>query len=341
MTDIYVLCTGQEDNIGDVVLRRAFLDELREIGRLGIYLGPASAEFIDALALGPDDRVFDSKKDWRAAAWRSARAQRTWIVDKPGEIVLNRRLLAAQVRLWPLMVLARLRGGRVIRSGLGFRTDTRWKQRLYAQTLRASDMLVWRDTESRQVAGHGRVAPDWGFWEDCTASPHERDSLILSYRSDRPMPSEDALEAVRRFADREGLRLVVATQVQRDSSRTLEIAAVIGADVADWPLGVSHRDQEQRLRELYGRARLVLSDRLHVLIVGYTEGALPLCLVEWDEDKINRHFAPVGMADVSVRAVGAEWFDVLSSSVEGAGPGDPRLQASALDDVRRELRQLA
>jgi hypothetical protein len=69
----------------------------------------------------------------------------------------------------------------------------------------------------------------------------------------------------------------------------------LGGTVLDWPDGLSHAEQEKRLRDEYSRCALVVGDRLHGLVIAATEGAAPLGWVESSSGKIRRHFEAVGL----------------------------------------------
>ncbi|WFR73547.1 hypothetical protein P9209_07880 [Prescottella defluvii] len=47
-----------------------------------------------------------------------------------------------------------------------------------------------------------------------------------------------------------------------------------------------------------------MSDRIHALIMGTTEGALPIGLITSEDSKVESHFAAAGFEDVSARCQG-------------------------------------
>ena len=61
-----------------------------------------------------------------------------------------------------------------------------------------------------------------------------------------------------------------------------------------WPEDRSLTDHETVLRAIYRKSALVVSDRLHALIIGMTEGAVPACVTDAGEAKIERHFEAIG-----------------------------------------------
>jgi len=302
---VFVRGTGQEDNIGDVVLRRALFDRLRQAGELHIYLADASTDFIASLELGPRDEVYRDMRTWKIALLRSLVRRSTWFVDKPGEVLLTSDIYKGQRSLLPLLIAVRLRGGRVLRLGVGQRSPNPDMTPSFRRLYRISNAVLWRDSQSASDFGIGNVMPDWGF-EAPRALPVEtkRDLLVVSYRGDRPELSQTTLDRIRAFAVEHALEIVAVTQVQRDGDRSDELARALGGVAEPWPLDKSHAEQERDLRNIYRRTAMVLSDRLHVLIVAATEGAVPVNLVEVPDIKVARHFDVIGYRSITVAASG-------------------------------------
>jgi hypothetical protein len=301
-------------------------DNLRRSGALHIFLADASPDFIEALSLGASDIVYRDMREWKKAALASALRGSTWFVDKPGEVLLTEDIYKGQRSLLPIIVAVRARGGKVLRLGIGQRKANAALTPKFRRLYSLANAVAWRDPESARAFGIGQVMPDWGFEpvSGATASA-PRSALVLSYRGDRPILSESTRAAIATFAAERSLEIVVVTQVARDEERTSELAALLGASTLAWEPGVTHADQEARLRELFGRAAVVASDRLHVLIVGATEGAVPINLVDQPDVKVARHFDAIGYSDLSIVAT-----DVPSDAVVGLLAE----QAARADEIR-------
>ncbi|NKV63692.1 hypothetical protein GS924_06630 [Rhodococcus hoagii] len=67
---------------------------------------------------------------------------------------------------------------------------------------------------------------------------------------------------------------------------------------------VTHTEQEARVRALMRSARAVVSDRIHALIMGTTEGALPIGLIPSDDSKVGSHFAAAGIHNIAAHCDG-------------------------------------
>ena len=328
---VFVLAGGQDDNIGDVVLRRRMLAALSGLGPRHVFVHKATPGFREGLQLGPEDRFYDDYRTWLRACTLAGLTSRLLLVHNAGELVGNRAIATQQLSLLPASLLARLRSGGVARVGAGVRgTSGRW-MRVIRPLSMFDSITIWRDATSRSFFGRGDVQPDWAF--DATL-PHrlsgagstvERRFLAISMRFDRPIPPDAWFDALRSVARSRGLEPIVVSQVRRDNEPGAVIARRLDARLVAWD-DASHLEQERTVREIYRQSALVVSDRLHALVIGQTEGAVPVGAIAWDDVKLARHFAAAGIDDIS--------FDVRPMSVEGIAS---RIEAIAgrRDDLLR------
>jgi hypothetical protein len=348
---VFVWCTGQDDNIGDVVLRRRLLDEVRPFGTLHLFLADASAEFVQALALAPTDMVYHDHEAWKDALASAAKRGPVLSIGKPGELQIDRVALRRALRRLFLHRRVVRGGGLVLQLGIGARAQPRSWMSLFRLSFRYHQKVLWRDPQSQAHFGLGAVMPDWGFADLGPQRPeapanHDcvRDLVAISMRGDRPLPGRAWLEGVRAFCQESGLKPVVVTQVRRDGERSRVLAYELDSYLVDWN-DQTHVAQEVRLRDIYARSALAVSDRLHVLIVAFTEGAVPLCMVDRPEHKIGRHFDAIDYRGSSVDVAGqgaAEIARHLHAANARAGEVQAARQA-ALDmigKVGQDLRAL-
>ena len=346
--ELFVVATGQDDNIGDAVLRREYFNRLREVGRLHLFVGPASADFLDALGLDQSDVVYASLRHWHSTAWKALIRGTVWFVDKPGELQLDAVTLNRQLKLLPLVLAVRARRGQVLRLGMAIKSiDPHYLIRIRS-ILRFSTRTFWRDTETSRAFGTGEAGPDWAFgWDGLAhaASEKQRPCIALSYRGDRDQTSDMVLEAIGTYAREASCRLLVVTQVRRDGARSASLARRLKAELVAWPDDRSMADQELVIREVYRDCALVISDRLHALIVGMTEGAVPLCITDNGEPKVGRHLEAVGFDGSTIRAEDAG--QTLVEQIERqAGRREEvveslRVAMSYLDNLTEQLKALS
>lgn len=302
--ELFVVGTGQDDNVGDVVLRREYFDRLRRLGRLHIYMGIASADFLDGLRLCDSDVVYTSFRQWHNAAWRALFRGEVWFIDKPGQLLLDSQTLRRNLKLLPLVIGIRIRKGQVLRLGLAIRALDSKYLRYLRPLFRLSTLIRWRDTSTSSAFRLGAISPDWAFGWDKTrqdALAVDRTDIVVTYRGDREPPAERVLEALSTLTRNGSRRVVVVSQVRRDAERSNYLAHRLNAELVPWPAGRSLADHEKALREVYAKSAIVISDRLHALIVGMTEGAVPLCITDTGEPKVERHLDAAGFDRSTVR----------------------------------------
>lgn len=288
---VYAWIGGQQENVGDAALRRSYTDFLRHSGSLRLLVDDAPDAYLDGLRLGATDLVTRSERAWLRRLVTDARRGRVSLIAfDAGEIQFARWYFLILVRRSAAVLVGRRYGVPVVHLGIGVRSaDTRWARPVQA-LLRLADHVAWRNEYSRDAAGFGEVMPDWAFGEAVAAGPGGgRDRFAISLRGDIDAPDARWYEMVRAVAAATGLRPVAVVQVRRDGDRAAEIARVLGCDLVGWPDERSVDEQETEVRAVYRRCTAVISDRLHALIMGITEGAVPIASSNGPTVKMARH----------------------------------------------------
>lgn len=323
--------TGQYDNLGDALLRRAMVDALAGVGPLHVYVGAAPADYVAALRLPASSHVYRSRLRWIAAtAAHMVRPGRSVFLGNPGEISSSRTELALGTVSAALMTLGRLSGNPGYRTGVGARDRRRPWSLGHEWAHRVATRRVWRDDVSRAMYGDGIVAPDWAF----ALAPHDarapRDLVVLSYRGDMPRPTATALSTVRDWSRSRHLELVVISMVGRDVDENERTAAELGIRHIHAQNG-GLEEAERVTRDAFARAQIVLSNRIHVLIVGAVDGATPGAVLAHSDLKAARTMrgANVPFSSVSAGATPAELVAYLDDLSDGDDAVARAVQAAA------------
>ncbi|MFC4787268.1 polysaccharide pyruvyl transferase family protein [Nocardioides sp. MAHUQ-72] len=219
---------------------------------------------------------------------------------------LTRWHFPRQVLMLLVVVGLRLRGGTLLlppRAVTRRREATPWAPTvaIHRTLCRLAQVCLWRDEFSRKLIGEGEVVPDIAFSASSPASGlpvDQRTDLVVSLRGKRSEPSPGWFSTVARFADESGLRICTLAQVAGDVSRAQEVAARFpGAVMHPWD--DDHLTQEGVAMSAYSRARIVISDRLHVLILASICGAIPVEIVSEPATKVRTHFETIGYRGAS------------------------------------------
>lgn len=335
---VFVSAVGQDDNIGDSVLRRAYLDALREAGELHVLAAGCSRDYRTGLGIRPGDTVYDERGDWWHAAGQSIEESPVVVAFNAGEMQLNAMFAKSYARHAALIARAKRSGGFGVHAGMGIRRKTGLGLPIGA-LLRLCRVVTWRDQASRDWTRVGRVVPDWAFALSSTAAHGvSRDILAVSLRGDRATPTPSWLDSVERVASWRGLTPTLVVQVERDNELAATIGRARGWAVAGWN-GGAHAVRETEVRELYARSAAVISDRLHALVIGATEGATPVAFSSASTEKARRTLAAAGLGRFAVSVSDNGSPDAARHVHELLDTGAD--VATAVAGARRELESLS
>ncbi len=137
--------------------------------------------------------------------------------------------------------------------------------------------------------------------------------MAVTFRGDRPPLTNHEIEQVRRVAHGKGLSVRVYSQVERDVEPMKQLAIALGSEFVDIPSRADHSEQEPLVRALHRDAAVVLSDRLHALVMGATEGAIPMVIHSARSAKARTHFRAAGVqvASLTEPDLSRDWHTVL------------------------------
>ena len=372
MARVFLSTWGDNGNIGDSILRRGMLRTFHGIdgARLHVLVGrrlmpiPNDDRYLAAVGLRGDEVVHDTPIGWLSRYATSAMATRTVMVMPAGEIVYPERTRSYWgwwTALCALLPLARR--GTAVQVGAGVRLSTvgkdaaRGTRRVrnsvevplmerYAR--RKMAVVAWRDPGTLGSFGVGDVAPDWAFGEGpdpltegLGAPPRERKILAVSTRWDRDALSASKIRLLRDIAQTRGLRIQVFSQVRDDDEAMAKLAEQLHPGTEPLLFGnQSHAECEDKVRALHRQSAIVASDRLHALIIGATEGAVPLAVSNWTTEKTTRTLKPGGFAlPTDEPAAINAYLDEMLSDSESVTSRVAAARAE-LDQLRSRLRSV-
>lgn len=345
-TRTFVSLTGPAGNIGDALIRRETLGWALETSEeLIAYVGEAPSVWLQQLGVPEQAVVLRSKKSVPRWLWLLVTAPRhPVLVFEAGEIPLDRGNGLRELVFLAETIIVRLKGGVVVRPPRGIRAPSQPALAIHRLAVRLSQVSLWRDASTMAIARHGTLAPDIGFSAGMRTGRAwiERTELLVSLRGTRPLPDAEWVSAVRESAERAGLSIRTIVQVREDEDRARELAGLLGGTFDAWG-DTDPLLQEERLRERYDAARLVISDRMHVLVLAALSGAIPVELVPHPTAKITRAFAAIGLDGISLNASTADSARVralLQATAERAAEVADRVRSAeaALAGIQHEMR---
>lgn len=289
--------TGQDDNIGDSLLRRPSLIDARARGsEMHVYHGHLTSTFESAFGLDEQDVSYTSFRKWFCAAIASGFRRPTLLVPNPGEMKVTRGGAARLAAFWVASFAPK---ARIIWMGAAVPEGRALWSLPYRAVAKRAKIAAFRDAETVKLLGAGFASPDWAFSLGSDTAdwprPESRYRLAVLLRGARPVPSDEWITWLKAIANEFGLKLTFMSQVRRDNDLADQLAERMGGESIRFPEGTDHADQEKLVRELYRETRIAVSDRLHGLIVAATEGAVPLGWIPSSNGKIARHFNAVDM----------------------------------------------
>lgn len=347
-TAVYMSIAAQSDNLGDIVIRRNLVRWLcGTSARLHLVAEGMPCAYVDAFDLPPGVVLHRRTSTWLASLLRDVAIGRAMLVYAPGPQGLEdtTKALVRGLGNTLLSLLCSSAGKGVLVIGRAYRGEGPLAGAMARLVVRRSRLAALRDNVSSSIVGadNATVYPDLGILpepgQDVRTGTTSRRILALSIRSDRELPSNLIPELVD-YADQNQLRIVFVTQVRRDEECHLSLSSKVpGSEVVRW--AGSHKEQLQRVLEVYRSASVVVSNRLHGLLLGWSQGAQPVPLVDAHDSKLLPTLASIGAA-LNVADGTAPVGGVLTRAVADSEISESTLLAGLERlDVLRELVQQA
>nr|WP_296773614.1 hypothetical protein [Rhodococcus sp. (in: high G+C Gram-positive bacteria)] len=296
MTTVHVRAPESHGDVFDSIGRRAYLDSLREYGDLVVWTGSSSPQHVSGLGLQSSDTATGSYRRWFTTAFVAAARGRARIAVDPYQ--------RSSLHTWSLVslvLLARARRSRALISGFGESTAVA-DATFGAFGDRLVDSAV---SESQWSFRLGTSVSEW-----IASRPY----AALALRGDRPPPSPAWIEWFEATTSTLGLTPAVVVHASEDYLSAQSLSHSLPGTYQAFFVS-DHADHERALREVYARSALLVSDRPSALILGATEGAVP-----------------IGWVESSIGEIGAT-FDALAMPWVGRWEGDAAERLPAIDDA--------
>ena len=333
----------QFENLGDALINRAWLDCLRGFGAVVALGGPIPADYAAFVEIAPIGRLGQLRAT--AAALRTARrdggrvvrALRPGHFDPTGLGPLAATALGARARAQSLAF--RLAGVRTVWAGTSIRLDDLRPAQRYAAigVIGAADVVIVRDQRSAEAltglphrGDAVTVAPDLAFtlpWfgggRTWAGGPAHLAVSIRRSAVDPDLADQVQAAVAELRATGAAAEVSVVSQVGRDDALATDLSGALGAAlVVTGPTSTTFG----AACSAYDRADVVISNRLHVLLLAASRGCLPIALADPARDhKLVGIFEDAGLAELVLAPAD---LSTLPRRLAALGPRASELRAA-------------
>ncbi|MCK8077189.1 polysaccharide pyruvyl transferase family protein [Vibrio sp. 1CM2L] len=297
----YISLRTQYENLGDLLITRSIVDMLAKQKR-NIILNIRGVPdcYIDSFCYKPlpDNVSFTGEfiPDFKGIKFKNL------LVNPGGYSGIKTKRLAFK-RLLQTIYFAffKLKGARVIREPYSISNSG---TSLYNRIDRFRDVIcsvnLVRDNSSLIIsAGNSVYCPDLCFYffdeRDMIFSQlsegGNRDKITISLRYDRFFGSDFNMDKY----SNDGFEISYVSQVNFDDELNNRLA--IQSNTTCLLYDTSCPNTISQITDLYSRSKYIISNRLHVLLLGMINGAIPLAIVDYEKDrKIIDLFETIGLS---------------------------------------------
>lgn len=333
----------QFSNAGDALINRELIGLLRERGRIVAISGGAPSAFIAEVGLRESELV--PGKEARLileAVTAGIRGRRAYLVQTPGDMGSGGGIGPALLRAAVTPMLA-LFGVRIIHVGASLSETSPFKLSLLAWRSRFMQGFGLRDPRSLKTAKSSgfkniHYFPDLAFGLEIRPQVSKGTSgarLALSFRGDQLAESDrEALLSVL-SQSLEKLPAIASVKVVVQVDKDLEFARRIMGALARWKPELEHTLSIEALRSAYAETDIILTNRLHALLLAALSGAAPVAVVDSERNKkVVGLLEGLGLADLVCGLSDSDFLALFASRQE-------EVRGRFLSIAQAERRQIA
>lgn len=285
----------QFDNLGDLIINRMLISDLKTRGALHVLSHAVPASFLEGLHV---ERSHVIESPWRfwfeLAVKRLVHGRKCYLFTKPGDIALAPKACAHPSTVIKAVAFGVLKviGVNICAAGISVDVDFRRIKPCEAYMARRFLIRAARDKRSahliKEMGAQASIGADLGFLVGQSSRQVQVIRRIgLSFRSDAKGIS--LMEAALLLSDlrsNPAISLHALYQVDRDRDFMEKLAEHLG--IAK-PVAVSDD------LSAYSDIDAVISNRLHVLVFGMSRGAVPIAILKECNQKVRSLLQDIGL----------------------------------------------
>lgn len=297
----------QFSNIGDALINRELLKLLRARGQILATRGSASDEFLNEIDLRKCEIVGSSKIELLLAALRKRLSgHAVFLILTPGDMVGHQSIIKSIARTVSFALAASL-GLKILQVGVSLSNQPKMELTLFAIRTIFMTSIGIRDPMSMKYAKESgfrkaHYFPDLAFGippKSRNAEIKSTLSIAISFRDDHLLPNQKtAIAASLKLAlsRLEGSPKVhITVQVKKD----VEFAEMLAEELKPWTPEIYENLSIDGFSQVYEKCDIIISNRLHALLLGGINGALPIPFIDKKSNtKILGLFEGLGLKDL-------------------------------------------
>ncbi|MFQ4139767.1 polysaccharide pyruvyl transferase family protein [Nodosilinea sp. PGN35] len=318
----------QFENLGDLVINKILLDELRLYAKLVINIQGVPTWYQEALSVLPEERVDEKNIKFRHRVLLNglracfAGDKNVFLVTNPGHHYGSMKAVGGQpLKLLFYLILLRLSGIKVCRFGVSIGPFTGLRVLIEKVRSKFTYFDSVRDSLSINYAKSIGLKeplffPDLAWliktdFLDNTIQEEDRDFVVFSFRdlsssAVKPLTSQtnlfDKLDIIAEFCvEKLSKKILITYQVEHDYEFSKEIFDRYSAKYGNVSKVefIESRLDTVSMQMIYSQSYITFSNRLHVLMFSMAHGSLPIGIVDSNKNaKIVGIFLDSGMADL-------------------------------------------
>ncbi len=300
----------QFENLGDSLINKELILACSNHGETLVDVSRCPKYFIDCM------NINESAVGWLDGfpimVWEMLKArlrgEQAILVLNPGGLGNSRTLRQNIVAFnYNILILGfRALGIKIVQVGISFENVSGLSKIIYSQRFSLLNKIFVRDKGSlerirKAGGGHASIYPDLAFYRFLDEPIEPKGSAVgfsfrtdLGYASRKPLISEFIQLVIDKYP---GKKFIFFSQVRRDEDYMLQLFQEFSDKGFDCEYIASYSDME-KIEAGYRNCSVLFSNRLHVLLLSASVGALPIpCIVDGESRKINCLFSDLGLTD--------------------------------------------
>ncbi|MCE7053705.1 polysaccharide pyruvyl transferase family protein [Algoriphagus sp. AGSA1] len=326
---LYIVAT-QYENMGDLLINKCLVDELAKYGKVYLDTKNVPQTFKSVLLEHPNSTELSEvsnislKGKGLFLSLFSSRFKFDYVFKSPGpfggSVTLNEKVRA--FLFYIIFFIMKLKGAKSVLIGNDFILASKFDEsiaKLYSGVLQGIYVRSKKNVNILKELGVSNVdySPDMCFMMDVEIKDVERNRVGISFRDMGDGPNQKIKESVKRFVQyftEKQIDIDYFYQVERDKDFNQQLFFEFKTPFTHFRENVLKWED----RSYYQDKIFLLSNRLHVLLLGQAFECIPIAL-EFNQLKtlkIRNIFYSIGMQEQIYDEISKEHLDILYDDID-------------------------